>query len=52
MIGAATAWLGGITRDVLGAYTSFFIVAGMVAIAAGALALVIRRTPKVQAVGT
>lgn len=49
MIGAAAAsWLGGITRDALGAYTVAFLVAGVIAIMAGALALVIRRTTKIQ----
>ena len=49
MIGAAVAsWLGGLTRDGLGAYTLAFIAAGIIAIAAGACALMIRRTPRMQ----
>jgi sugar phosphate permease len=49
MIGAALAsWLGGIARDQLGAYTAAFLIAGVIAIAAGGMALVIRRAPKVQ----
>ena len=49
-IGAAVAsWLGGLTRDGLGAYTLAFIAAGIIAIAAGACALMIRRQPKVHA---
>lgn len=49
MIGAAAAaWLGGVARDTLGAYTLAFLAAGAIAIAAGGLSLMIRRTPKVQ----
>jgi len=50
-IGAALAsWLGGLTRDGLGAYTLAFIAAGVIAIAAGACALLIRRAPRLQAI--
>lgn len=43
-IGAAlSAWLGGVARDQLGSYALAFLVAGAIAVAAGLLALGIRR---------
>ncbi|NJN15027.1 MAG: MFS transporter [Oscillochloris sp.] len=45
-IGAAlAAWLGGISRDMLGSYTLAFLVAGGLAVAAAALATRIKRQP-------
>jgi predicted MFS family arabinose efflux permease len=47
-IGAAlAAWLGGVARDATGNYTLAFILAGLLAIAATALSLSIRRTAPV-----
>lgn len=46
-IGAASAaWAGGAARDALGAYNLAFLVAGVIGIMGGLLALRIRRTPK------
>lgn len=51
-VGAASAaWLGGIARDALGGYTLAFLVAGGLAVTGALLALSIRRTPEVEAVG-
>jgi predicted MFS family arabinose efflux permease len=48
-IGAASAsWIGGVARDTLGDYVLTFVVAGGIAIAAGVLALLIGRTPKIE----
>lgn len=46
-IGAAlAAWLGGVARDALGDYAVAFLVAGMLAVAAGLLSLRISRGPR------
>lgn len=48
-IGAALAsWGGGAVRDALGAYNTAFLVAGVIAVAGGMLALGIRRQAQVQ----
>jgi predicted MFS family arabinose efflux permease len=48
-IGAALAsWGGGAVRDALGAYTTAFLLAGVIAVGGGMLALGIRRSAQVQ----
>jgi sugar phosphate permease len=48
-LGAASAsWIGGVARDTLGDYVLTFIIAGGIAVAAGVLALLIGRTPKIE----
>ena len=50
-VGAAlAAWLGGVTRDMLGDYMVAFLVAGTIAMLAALLSLHIRYTPKVVTV--
>jgi len=50
-VGAAlAAWLGGVTRDMLGDYMVAFLVAGTIAMLAALLSLRIRYTPKVVTV--
>ena len=48
-VGAAlAAWLGGITRDLLGSYGPAFVASALLAVAAGVFALGIKAPPKRQ----